>query len=705
MALTGTLTADFSSFYRATEEAKVRLQGFEASSSRVETQLSKMVNSLSGTKLIAQAQLMAEAVDRIGGVSKLTADELARVGAVAQAAADKFRAFGGEAPAKIRALADAAKPIPEHFTLADRAVNALTGTIGQFVAGFTIANLIDRGASAMFRFASEAVESAGALVDLSGKTGIGVEALQRFQVAGAASGVSVDNFADAAFKLGVKLSGGSGSVKHALDELGVSFESIRNLRAEDQFTIISAALEGVTSEQDRNRLGVELFGKSFSSIAPAIADGYSKIAAAATVAGEAQVKAIDAASDRWTTFVANTKSTVTSVIGDYLLAGDAIGPFKLALLQVTGLAPVLVPALSKMGEETNALAESMKRLSDANAFVGPKLPATVRSFATELSAITTEFAGLTIEQKQNINAGLELGRTMDEISLKTGVSIEAIKLVKEETTESAAAMKEWASSTKQVDSALETLHKSSLKIFKEIAAERDRQKDVVNAAVLAEFEAQQELNRLYRVEAPSALKQYEQALHDLHRAKAEGISQSAQEQILVEKFTRALYDEAVAQDKANIERAEGNRIAADVPPRMAQATEAIYSFAGALTATTEDLRRFNDQFANEIGVFGRLSGAGAVSVGIGAGTRRVPGFAGGVENFGGGLAIVGERGPELVNLPRGSSVIPRAAGTTIVNNVTIRDSFVGSRADAERMIESALTKFYASRGVRFPTGV
>lgn len=34
----------------------------------------------------------------------------------------------------------------------------------------------------------------------------------------------------------------------------------------------------------------------------------------------------------------------------------------------------------------------------------------------------------------------------------------------------------------------------------------------------------------------------------------------------------------------------------------------------------------------------------------------IPGFANGVRNFGGGLAVVGERGPELVSLPRGSNV-------------------------------------------------
>lgn len=38
----------------------------------------------------------------------------------------------------------------------------------------------------------------------------------------------------------------------------------------------------------------------------------------------------------------------------------------------------------------------------------------------------------------------------------------------------------------------------------------------------------------------------------------------------------------------------------------------------------------------------------------------LPGFASGVRNFAGGLAVVGERGPELVNLPRGSNVYTNA---------------------------------------------
>lgn len=62
-----------------------------------------------------------------------------------------------------------------------------------------------------------------------------------------------------------------------------------------------------------------------------------------------------------------------------------------------------------------------------------------------------------------------------------------------------------------------------------------------------------------------------------------------------------------------------------------------------------------------------FSSAAAIGIGIGLevlGTiiensaNSIPGFANGVQNFSGGVAIVGERGPELVQLPRGSNVIP-----------------------------------------------
>lgn len=75
------------------------------------------------------------------------------------------------------------------------------------------------------------------------------------------------------------------------------------------------------------------------------------------------------------------------------------------------------------------------------------------------------------------------------------------------------------------------------------------------------------------------------------------------------------------------------------------------------------------------------------------GAIKIPGFAGGVENFGGGLAVVGEQGPELVNLPRGSSVYPTGtgpAGSSTTVNVTANVGIYAGTESEKRKIAKEL---------------
>lgn len=109
MPITGKFQADFEAFYDAVQKAEVSLKGFESGAGKVETSLNKMVDSFSGRKLIQDATLMVEAVDRIGGVSKLTESELAKVAATAGEAAAKLRAMGADVPAGIQKIVDAMK--------------------------------------------------------------------------------------------------------------------------------------------------------------------------------------------------------------------------------------------------------------------------------------------------------------------------------------------------------------------------------------------------------------------------------------------------------------------------------------------------------------------------------------------------------------------------------------------------------------------
>lgn len=71
---------------------------------------------------------------------------------------------------------------------------------------------------------------------------------------------------------------------------------------------------------------------------------------------------------------------------------------------------------------------------------------------------------------------------------------------------------------------------------------------------------------------------------------------------------------------------------------------------------------------------------------------HLPRFAGGVKDFSGGLAIVGERGPELVNLPRGSDVIPnnQIVGTNKSSTININinaGALMGTDVEARKFAQ------------------
>lgn len=84
-----------------------------------------------------------------------------------------------------------------------------------------------------------------------------------------------------------------------------------------------------------------------------------------------------------------------------------------------------------------------------------------------------------------------------------------------------------------------------------------------------------------------------------------------------------------------------------------------------------------DAIGRVVDAAGKVGGAVGKVAGL---AGKIPGFASGVSNFAGGLAVVGERGPELVNLPRGSDVFSNeqsrkmaGGGVTIQGDLVVRE--------------------------------
>lgn len=197
--------------------------------------------------------------------------------------------------------------------------SALEGQWAKLAAAFSAGALIDRAVSGIVSLGKSAIESAGRLVDLSDATGLSIEAVQLYSAVAKQAGSDVETYASAIFKLGVNISKGGDAFEATLSRLGISYRQLRDLAPEEQFELIARRLKAVGNENDRNKYGTELFGKTWKEIAPGVVAGLDDIKAATVITGEAQVRAIEAAGDAWDQFVGNAEANTREFIGNAVI--------------------------------------------------------------------------------------------------------------------------------------------------------------------------------------------------------------------------------------------------------------------------------------------------------------------------------------------------------------------------------------------------
>lgn len=123
-------------------------------------------------------------------------------------------------------------------------------------------------------------------------------------------------------------------------------------------------------------------------------------------------------------------------------------------------------------------------------------------------------------------------------------------------------------------------------------------------------------------------------------------------------------------------------IAATWDTWLKPAFEAMSTWLADTTGGWDNLARGADALAKTLGAVAqaiRDIAAGKVDLtqimsgwqNLTSGNIQIPGFATGVQNFSGGLAVVGEDGPELLHLPRGSSVTPAGQTSDLLSGVRL----------------------------------
>lgn len=121
-----------------------------------------------------------------------------------------------------------------------------------------------------------AMEAGGALVDLSGQTGVAIDKLMVLQMAFDQAGMSAGDVQPVLAKLQKNVAeAASGSAEAALKfaQMGVQIEEIQGLSADEQLAKVGEAISNIQNPAQRSAMAMEVFGKSGAKLLSVFAAG------------------------------------------------------------------------------------------------------------------------------------------------------------------------------------------------------------------------------------------------------------------------------------------------------------------------------------------------------------------------------------------------------------------------------------------------
>lgn len=195
-------------------------------------------------------------------------------------------------------------------------LGARFGSLGSLLLGGGVLTAVAAVATTFVSLGKAAFDNADSLVKMSDKTGIGVEALQRLQAVGDASGNSIEQISSGVNRLQKALEEGSKQTRSAVDGLGLSLSDLKTLKPEDQFAAVAGAIQSIHDPAKQAQLAMELFGRSGAELLPTLKANIQGIGDATKVMSDETVRNLDDAGDAWKAFYRNlTVITGTFIAG------------------------------------------------------------------------------------------------------------------------------------------------------------------------------------------------------------------------------------------------------------------------------------------------------------------------------------------------------------------------------------------------------
>lgn len=661
-----------------------------------------------GTRIVQQASAAAAAIANAGGVTALTAVEMTKANAIFTAAADKLQLMGkGSTYAAQQFTELAAATKQTHTATVDW--SDVLGKASGLLATFGITASV----GAMVHLATVILEDASALQSMHDKTEISVEGLQAMRIAGDATNTTLESMVAAVNMLQKRLGGDDESANRALLDLGISLSRFRELDGAQQMATLSNAIKQI---HDPLRIAhdlSELFGKQWADQLPVLKRGFGELTDGSRQMSAGTVQALDEAGIALGRFWRAVKTNLGEALADVLtLSLSDLRQLNSEIQKLPAAADgeqmknfwgaVVPPGLPK---DLDAITAALTKQVEAQIAVN-KAMIELDSVGNGWKGTLDQINGAVVEAvKFYLQAGVEQDKLATAYGL-TAAQVKAAELALRDETAALAlevrqvadASTRWAAYS-QLKMSLSGTTTQRIIADVDLWVQHEIESHVKAKTDTADFYAWVDLMRTLQIQKEtqdrllsaansreSLIKRREEAEewfrfvmeHTSSFTNADIAEAIKRKDVATDEWTHWGAVSSTALDKTTAKIKETTTAAEQLNKLLASSVAVdIYNFEQMVnsvnTQTAPTHLIDNTRHDLSVGAAEALAKLGWSFEQIVATLvhnappplhpgPRIPGFAGGVENFGGGWAMVGERGPELAHLPRGTDIYPSGSG-------------------------------------------
>jgi phage-related minor tail protein len=280
--------------------------------------------------------------------------------------------------------------------------------------------------------ATKTAQAGDEMDEMAARTGFSVEALSEYKYVAGLAGVELDGLEVAVKKMQNTVTdaqNGTKAAAAALDQLGISAQSLRGLSPEEQFDRIAAAVAGIEDPTRRAALAQDVFGRSGTDLLPMLAGGADGIARLRQEARDLGVVWTNESAAAAAKFSDDLERVKAGVAGAFQQVSSKLLPVLSEKL-VPVIEKHVVPLIQKLAEKIGNLVEWFANLDPKwqavilaavgfLAVIGPLL-IILGSLATAIGVLMSPIGLVVLAIGAVIAAGVALAMHWDDVKAAAG---------------------------------------------------------------------------------------------------------------------------------------------------------------------------------------------------------------------------------------------------------------------------------------------